>query len=536
MTAAAKTARCIGPSHPPHRIAACVIVGLMLALNLAPVVTQAQANCPPVERVLFPVDRAAFANVQGFAARSPRHNGRYHTGEDWALLDGSTRGQPVRAMANGRVTYAYPQGWGRDGGVIILEHTLPDDSVWYSVYGHLTESESVRFPAGSVCVAAGETLGVIADARPAPHLHLEVRAVNGGTPGSGYLLQDPRRARYVAPSVFVDHTAAELTRQVQWITRLDNGLGPLAAPIPLNDDSLLVLQPGSISRVLPDGRIFWRTTFDRPAVALSALQGQSLLHYADGSTQVIGPDGTLGERWQLPIQPTAAPFQLGEELVFPTAGGWAALGNRRREIVWDAPAMPLFWAAHPASRVIGVRTASHDLITLERGTLSEVDRATLQPGTGVFAAAGGDLLVYAQTGLWRVGDDGTWAATPHAAPIPSGVTAVRALPGGDALLYDGETLQRRRPTGEAAWAFSVGAVRGRAELDWYDDRALLIATDGTLYTVDPLLGECRVQLAPAAPGAVLWSGLADDDVLRVMIGPTIAALDWAAIRSGCGAG
>ena len=111
---------------------------------------RAQTICPQVDRVTPPVDPAAFALVQDYGVRSPRHEGRYHTGEDWALHEASSLGQPVRAVANGTVTYAYPQGWGRDGGVVILEHALPNDTTVYSVYGHLIETDGSPFPAGRV--------------------------------------------------------------------------------------------------------------------------------------------------------------------------------------------------------------------------------------------------------------------------------------------------------------------------------------------------------------------------------------------------
>src|SRR5574338_14758 len=87
---------------------------------------RAQVQCGVVTSINFPVDTSAFRIVQDFAAQSPRHQGRYHTGEDWYGGRGTSYGQYVRAIANGRVTFSSPNGWGRDGGVIIIEHTFPD--------------------------------------------------------------------------------------------------------------------------------------------------------------------------------------------------------------------------------------------------------------------------------------------------------------------------------------------------------------------------------------------------------------------------
>ena len=70
----------------------------------------------------------------------------------------------------------------------------PDGSVYFTLYGHMTETDSAPFPARLACVRGGDIIGAIADARPAPHLHFEVR-VSGGTngtiPGAGYSLAIP---------------------------------------------------------------------------------------------------------------------------------------------------------------------------------------------------------------------------------------------------------------------------------------------------------------------------------------------------------
>src|SRR5690606_10682395 len=99
-------------------------------------VTQAQTDCGVVDGIGFPVDTSVFALTQDFAVASSRHEGRYHTGEDWYGGYGNSLGQAVRASARGRVTYSSVNGWGRDGGVVILEHTFPDGNVYHTVYGH----------------------------------------------------------------------------------------------------------------------------------------------------------------------------------------------------------------------------------------------------------------------------------------------------------------------------------------------------------------------------------------------------------------
>lgn len=184
-----------------------VLTAALLALLTLGIVAEnrfMQFPCPSVARVRFPVDPQVFQIVQGYAVPNVRHHGRYHTGEDYfAGSADATLGQPVRAIANGRVTYAYPLGWGRDGGVVILEHVMPDGTVYYSQYGHLRESDRVKFPMPFTCIEEGAIIGVIGDARPAPHLHFEIRTGGRDLPGPGYTWMHPDDDIYLNPSGFI---------------------------------------------------------------------------------------------------------------------------------------------------------------------------------------------------------------------------------------------------------------------------------------------------------------------------------------------
>ena len=81
---------------------------------------QAQ-QCAVADRLSYPVDTAVFQLVQDFEAASPRHQGRYHTGEDWyaGRAENYGLGLPVAAAANGRVTFSSPQGWSTSGSSAI---------------------------------------------------------------------------------------------------------------------------------------------------------------------------------------------------------------------------------------------------------------------------------------------------------------------------------------------------------------------------------------------------------------------------------
>jgi murein DD-endopeptidase MepM/ murein hydrolase activator NlpD len=159
---------------------------VLTTLGIIPETYWAQVDCGTAETLDYPVDMADYRLVQGFSVPSPRHQGRYHTGEDYAIPGGSSLGQPVRAIGRGVVTYSYTLGWGRDAGGVVLRHTLPDGTRIYSQYGHMAETADIQFPLIGQCVEQGDIVGVIADVRPAPHVHLEVRLAMPDSLGPGY--------------------------------------------------------------------------------------------------------------------------------------------------------------------------------------------------------------------------------------------------------------------------------------------------------------------------------------------------------------
>ncbi|MBC7810580.1 MAG: hypothetical protein H7175_05505, partial [Burkholderiales bacterium] len=94
---------------------------MAVVFTFSPTKLGAQEQCGFAQSIDFPIDTNLFRIAQDFGSPSPRHQGRYHTGEDWYGIRGESFGQPVRAIAAGRVTYSAVNGWGRDGGVVIIE-------------------------------------------------------------------------------------------------------------------------------------------------------------------------------------------------------------------------------------------------------------------------------------------------------------------------------------------------------------------------------------------------------------------------------
>ena len=135
------------PTFTPTATAVPItITGDPRTVILAEPQPQDNALCGIVDTLDFPLDPPEALTVsyggQGFGRFRSRYD-QYHAGEDWQLLRGRANlGVPVYAIGHGRVTYAHPNGWGRDKGVIIIRHTFADGSTVLSFYGHM-EPDSV---------------------------------------------------------------------------------------------------------------------------------------------------------------------------------------------------------------------------------------------------------------------------------------------------------------------------------------------------------------------------------------------------------
>lgn len=175
------------------------MIAILLALIIALLPT-AQTACGTAGSLVYPVDTEVFQLAQGYAVPSTRHQGRYHTGEDWTLPRGEALFQPIYAAGVGRVTYSSPIGWGRDGGAVVIEHTFADGSVLYTMVGHLAETDDIKFPRVNDCVQQGDIIAAAGSARPAPHVHFEVRSILSDAPGPGYTRDNPSTTGFLEPA------------------------------------------------------------------------------------------------------------------------------------------------------------------------------------------------------------------------------------------------------------------------------------------------------------------------------------------------
>lgn len=521
----------------------CFYWGLFLLL-LSPInLVQAQTDCGLIEGMMFPIDTGVFTLAQDYAAASSRHQGRYHTGEDWYGGRDNSLGQAVRAAARGRVTYSSPNGWGRDGGVVIIEHLFPNGSIFYTVYGHMMESNVATFPARLSCVERGDIIGAIADVRPAPHLHFEVRiegAGNGSTPGAGYSIENPYNKGFRNPSKFILNQQTWLSLWHEWHLAVGtesnaDERGPFAPLLKLNDTSLLYLDGTgyTLRRATPDGRVLWRIRLDSPAIAITAWRGSSLLTLSNGTMQLVDVEtGGLGDSWHIEAQFSGAPIVAGDMLVFPSPDKeFVIVSADRREIVGRiANVAPSVRAHFLPNGTLALMTAEHEFyyFTLD-ATL--IDHAQLRSNASFATSFEGDLLVYSRGGLWQVNRQGQWSVYIENAPVSD--SAAILLSDERLYLYNGERLYAYSRSGTLLWEGGTPRISGIMEVIQYEDILLITSNHGDILLVNQDGGFCNQVRIFGQDNAHQWQNLGEDHLLRIAIADQIIALDWDSFVRPC---
>ncbi len=516
-----------------------VLLAIVLFFLAAGNIVSAQPQCGYARAVQFPVDPSVFVLAQDFGAASPRHQGRLHTGEDWTIPGGAALGQIVYAPADGRITFSSANAWGSDGGVIILEHTFPDGSVAYSMFGHLTEADGITFPPALSCVRMGEPLATIADVRPAPHVHIEMRTSGGAIPGAGYTWDDPQAVGLRRPTKFLINQALQLGESYRWRVDLADEAGPFGAPVLLDDLSLIYIDGERVNRITDDGRLLWRTPLTQPSVGLFPADDAAWIVYADGRWQAVQRDGALGQTVETGLPLARVLLALPDKLIAQAADGRIAAFDRAGTLVWQSAEVlpPVIEAVHePVSgRLALMARAVQDggALLLLSADGAAIDSAQLAEPAPMTFAPSGWLWTYTQGGLWMIDESGQWMLADDAA-TPGGQSAALAFAAdGARYQFDGQTLIAYGSDGAPRWQTSPGAIMGQNVLMAEDDRLLLVSSAGDLVTWRTSDGaECGRARLWGGPRA--WAELGTDGLLRAYIADQIAGLDWADLTQACG--
>jgi len=526
-----------------------LIVLLMLILFTS-VSLSAQTQCGYADALDFPVDPARFVMTQDFGAPSTRHQGRYHTGEDWYGGLSSSLGEPVRAVADGRVTFSSPNGWGVDGGVIIVEHTFRDESVAYSMVGHLTDQTGIAFPPVFSCVRRGDVLAAIGDARPAPHLHFEMRINQPDIPGAGYTFEDPTALGHRRPTKFILNFGARAADGFLFAADIADETGSIAAPILFSTGDMIALDANRALGISLDGRVLWRVALEREAVGLvpdvNSPNDGALIVYADGGVGRIGADGARGVSRDTGVPVSAAPLIDNERIVMPTPdGGLVAFDLGLTAPLWTRPDVgnPVRLALTDA--LVGVIADDGRIITLDVVTGAVLDTAMLREPGALAAAPSGDLLVYARGGLWAIEPGGEWRLRREDAPPGGAGAALLETADGTLYAFDGAALRAYPPDGGGAlWESALPGMTGVSALAAYpvgdgnDSRIVLLTSSyGDVIAVQASGGGVcnRIRVYGDARSRV-WAdvGTADDGVLRIHAADQVIGYDWRTFLGACG--
>lgn len=515
-----------------------VLVGPPLETAQATPEAQNQGPCGVVDSIDFPLDPAGSSVVYEYGLASSRYDGRLHAGEDWFFGRGSSYGQPVHAIARGRVTYAAPLGWGRDKGVVILEHLMPDGTWWYSMYGHMEEVDEYTFPAVYTCVEKGDIIGAIGRPRPAPHLHLEIRNFGPDSPGPGYWGTDPTLSGWRNPTKFILNWQTWLTPFHRWHADIADDSGPHFPAIIRDDSTAIVFDDNRLKALTPEGLVLWRYVLgdERDILGMALYDGAILVVDSEGLAQRWDLQGGFLEQWNLPGPIDSEPLVWGHLLVTHTRDNELIAYDTDRSEVWRVADVQRPVDMQATRDVLGVMSirGGFALIGIDG---REIDRATLR-GTGdLTPAPDGGFYVRSSSALWHVTPDGGWRYLADTPGFQRSTTAFYSLPDGRFVFYAGSfsrTLYAYAADGTPLWTARLPDMEGRPFITGEGSALLVASGNGQIRMVGADSGAvCQALDAWGNRAAQAWGAVGPDGILRLHIADQVLGLDWNTLRAGC---
>lgn len=302
---------------------------VFIFMLISPVFAQ-DAACGIVDAVDYPIDNM-ISGYDDFGLFRARFGGN-HTGIDIGF---DRWGEPVRAAARGRVTLADVEEWDTEKGVVIIEHRFPDDSIAYSLYGHMEQTDTITFPRVGDCVERGTILGSIGwPSRGRPHLHYEIRRILPTDGGPGYVTVSPLTLGWYHPLDFTE----------LWRIRLQPGFAgsvtfqsvPGLPPVMLSGGAFAVASGSSIEGISPDGSVQWRVETDGVITGIAALSGDRVIAHTRNGQALALQNGRYAALWT--VRGLEEPFlMLGESLVFATEGAGLSAFAPDGTPLWTLP-------------------------------------------------------------------------------------------------------------------------------------------------------------------------------------------------------
>lgn len=486
---------------------------LMCAVLGAGRTVQAQADltavCGVVDAVRYPLDDLAETTLaRGYDdfARFRTNFGGNHTGFDMGF---NQHGDPVRAMARGRVTYSDIEGWDTEKGVVIIEHLFPDGSLIYSLYGHIEEANDITLPRLGDCVAMGDTVGAVGwPSRGAPHLHFEVRTFLPDDGGPGYVTTNPLREGWLHPLDFIHLWQFRLMPAFETYTTFQDT--PTLPPV-VQENGVVVIASGNVVQaVMPPAAVISRITTDGPVSGLVRLPDNRVVTYTENGQTAILTNGRFSALWTVGALPEA-PVVLGEVIVFVTEGGGLEAYDPAGQQLWTAPPLAqrdvrlaLFRGSQDQAAVAVI--ASEGVLWRVVNAAGEIlHEATYQRAPVVAPLPGGGWMLLADGMLWRIINGAAFEVAPvseaHTASARMTVDTVGNI---YAFLGDStQTLMSWSPLGGLRWRVERAVSGGvLPPLLRTDNGCLLylLDSDGRLNLYEASSGERAAQVTFYAGG------------------------------------
>ncbi len=360
-----------------------------------------RTRCGEVDTLDFPMDppdAARFARGgRDFGVFRSRYD-KYHAGEDW-WKSGGVLGEPVYSIGNGRITYAQPNGWGRDKGVIIIEHIFNDGRKVLSFYGHLDE-ESFEVFYGE-CVARGQLLAKVGNPRTPPHLHFEMRTHAPDQTLGGYWDIDPTTAGWIWPSMRIWEERVRAQKGVRWVRPFENtGIEPIGR---LPSGRFAILEDSTfISVDLETGRGVEFLTFLEEPTNAAISDGKLFVTQEDD----VGLIYNFKENNLLDINPIGQfPTQPARNQLIPRPGGGVVIAAQDGLTGIDANGNRL-WRVELNSQLLDTVTLNETIYISTIGDNEAIWQIPWRGApesvidfTGKLQASGQRVWVYGETGL-----------------------------------------------------------------------------------------------------------------------------------------
>lgn len=310
-------------------------LALVLLLLAVPAAAQAQPApfCGVVESFDYPLDNLV-EGYDDFGLYRARFGGN-HVAVDIGF---DRWGEPVRAAAKGRVTLSNIEEWDTEKGVVIVEHTFPDGSIAYTLYGHMEETDDIKFPQVGQCVDQETILGGIGwPSRGRPHLHYEIRDFMPDEGGPGYVTTNPLDEGWYHPLDFTQ----------LWRLRLQPGFidsttffSVPGLPPAMLDGGMYAIASDNILIVgdQETGQVLWHVETDGVITGLAGLSGNRVVAHTRSGQVVTLQNGRYAALWT--VEGVDEPFlTLGETLVFALNGGGLAAYDAAGTSLWTLPAV-----------------------------------------------------------------------------------------------------------------------------------------------------------------------------------------------------